>query len=702
MYQKVTKKNKTIKKINKKKKGKMRSIKHKNILRKTRNTKHKRRSTRRNKMKGGYNQEKFEKLINAIKEEKNHFFLDGYIEQDIPFSFMSSYGEYKISDPELEKYVRYVLRSFYDDTESNKTLQNRIFEKMKEIIRENYPVSEQTQIFEKMDNIIRRFEDDKQVQKQKEIQKHLEQKQLLEERRQNQEEIEQKRIEKIEQTRMEKIEQKQIKEMQMRQKMEQAQLEEQKRQEERKMQEEYQRQEDQQRQEQQKRQEQDRQEAKKQKQRQIQEQQESERRRKEEQEIERQRQEQQEIDRLRKEEQQRQLKQQLMNFEQQRQIKLEQKELSGMVTEDLTGAELRKIKQQQQQIESRYKETTKEENAQRLQELQRNHVSFWIPFFQNEFSQGNDDYDELFRFKDNMLWLLHNNKICSIIEEEIPTYATMPSNIYEGYAMTSYNLDLCLIFIIMGILSKKIKDDDTQKYNIVFKGGKGVQLASSLIPNAQKYQSDDVDIFFLPKDGFSYNREQQKELASNIGYLIHWILPSLSLQISPRHNPDIVKISMEKEDLNYGGFKAVSDMDFKELPESIKPFFSDISEFQVTVPKYNMELLFAFPTLQALLNEKTYYLIDYSTKLDDAVQSQDILKITDSKFHLEKIYRALKALLAGLVLQESPGLSLSDKNMFLHLQRMILHRKIIELIQQMNLSYPSAKIRGIIQQVIPS
>ena len=294
-----------------------------------------------------------------------------------------------------------------------------------------------------------------------------------------------------------------------------------------------------------------------------------------------------------------------------------------------------------------------------------------------------------------MLWLLHNNKICSIIEEEIPTYATMPSNIYEGYGMTSYNLDLCLIFIIMGILSKKIKDDKNQKYNIVFKGGKGVQLASSQIPTAQKYQSDDVDIFFLSKDGISYNRDEQKELASNIGYLIHWILPSLSLQISPKHNPDIVKISMEKEDLNYGGFKALSDMDFKELPESIKPFFNDISEFQVTVPKYNMELLFAFPTLQALLNEKTYYLIDYTTKLDEAVKTKDIVKLNDSKFHLEKIYRALKALLGGLVLQKYPGLSVSNHNM-------ILYHKISEMIQKMNSSYPLAKIQLIIKQVFTS
>ena len=692
MYQKVTKKNKTIKKTNKKKKGKMRSIKHKNILRKTRNTKYKRRSTRRNKMKGGYNQEKFEQLINTIKEEKNYFNVNTYIDQDILFSFMSSYGEYKISDPELEKYVRYVLRVFYDDTESN--IKQRIFEKMKEIIHDNYPADEQTQKIKNMDNIIQKFEYDKQLQKQKKIQEQLEQNRLLEERRQNQEEIEQKRIEKIEQTRMEKIEQIRLKELQMRQ-WEQDQLEEQKR----KMQEEQQRQEEKQRQEQ------DRHEAKKQKQkqRQIQEEQEIERQRKEEEEIERQRQKDQEIERLRKEEQRRQLKQQLMKFEQQQQIKLEQKELSGMQTEDLTAAELRKIKQQQQQIESRYQKTTKEENDQRLQELQRNGVSFWIPFFQNEFSHGNDDYDELFRFKANMLWLLHNNKICSIIEEEIPTYATMPSKIYEGYAITSYNLNLCLIFIILGILSKKIKDDETQKYNIVFKGGKGVQLASSMIPYAQKYQSDDIDIFFLPKDGISYNQYEQNKLASKIAYLIKWILPSLSILFKPQYKPMLAKISMEMEDLNYeDSFKALADIDFREIPESIKPFFDDISEFQVTVPKYNMELLFAFPSLQALLNEKTYYLIDYSTKLDEAIQEKDIVKMNDSKFHLEKIYRALKALLAGLVLQKSPGLSVSNPNMFLHEQRMILYHKIAELIQKMNLSYPPAKIRGIIQQVIPS
>jgi hypothetical protein len=316
-----------------------------------------------------------------------------------------------------------------------------------------------------------------------------------------------------------------------------------------------------------------------------------------------------------------------------------------------------------------------------LRQLTDNNVLFWKPFF-------NDDANELMQFKNNMVWLLDNNKICSIIEDDIPTYATMPSNIYEGYEMSHYNSKLCLIFIILGILSEKLKDNDIR---IVFKGGKAVQLALSNIPNTPKYMSDDVDIILLPKQGTVYNRDNFKKLASDIGHLIHWVVPTLSVQISPYHNPDIVKISLEKEDINFGRYKALADIDFKELPPQIKPYFENTIKFPITAARWGLDLLFECPTINAILDEKIYYLIIYDQILDVSILQNNTIQINDSNFHLTKIYKALNALIAGIVIS-NPKLSGHE----------LLKNKINELLRITGAKCSENKITTMIYRVISS
>lgn len=339
---------------------------------------------------------------------------------------------------------------------------------------------------------------------------------------------------------------------------------------------------------------------------------------------------------------------------------------------------------QEMKMQGEMKRQRQEELGMRAQEeleLKRQKESkFWIPFF-------NNDEQELIRFRDNMMWLLDNNKICSIIDEDIPTYATMPSNIYEGYETSQYNSNLCLIFIILGILSEKLKDEDI---SIIFKGGKAVQLVLSKISYAPKYMSDDIDVLLLPKRGTDYNREKFKELASNIGNLIQWIVPALSIQISPHQNPDIVKLSLEKENINFGRYKAMADIDFKELPPQIKPYFENTIKFPITVARWGLDLLFECPTIDAMIDEKTYYLIKYNRILDVSTQQNDTVKIYDSNFHLLKIYKALKALIEGLVIS-NPTLS----------SRKLLENKIIAMLNKMGYGYPESKIESLVYQVFP-
>jgi hypothetical protein len=356
--------------------------------------------------------------------------------------------------------------------------------------------------------------------------------------------------------------------------------------------------------------------------------------------------------------------------QQESEIKRQQREeLEMMMQEEM------ELKQQQQEQQEKEMEMQEEMELKIQKES-----NFWIPFF-------NNDEEELIRFKNNMTWLLDNNKICSIIDEDIPSYATMPSNIYEGYDPTQYNSKLCLIFIILGILSEKLKDEDI---SIIFKGGKAVQLVLSKISYAPKYMSDDIDVILLPKKGSNYNREKFKELASNIGNLIQWIVPTLSIQISPRQNPDIVKLSLEKEDLNFGRYKAMADIDFKELPQQIKPYFENTIKFPITVARWGLDLLFECPTIDAMIDEKTYYLIKYNQILDVSTQQNDTVKIYDSNFHLTKIYKALKSLIDGLVIS-NPTLS----------SRKVLETNIIAMLDKMGYGYPRTKIDALVNQVFP-
>lgn len=215
-----------------------------------------------------------------------------------------------------------------------------------------------------------------------------------------------------------------------------------------------------------------------------------------------------------------------------------------------------------------------------------------------------------------------------------------------------------------------------QDYKLIFKGGKAIQLVLAEIQNLSEYKSEDIDVLIIPDKNIQYDELNIKNLAGHLAYLIRWFLniPSTDYKISvqppnpanTRANPYIFKLSyiksLKKRDFRtqtlVDDFKQFSDIDFKELPRHIIPYFQDDSKeynFEISLSDTKQKLMFRCPNLGALLNEKIYYYAKYSEfkqLLQKGQPIQDIeyntLTIPDCDRFLEKFKRAILAMNMGL------------------------------------------------------
>jgi hypothetical protein len=237
----------------------------------------------------------------------------------------------------------------------------------------------------------------------------------------------------------------------------------------------------------------------------------------------------------------------------------------------------------------------------------------------------------------------------------------------------NFNIVLCSTLIMFGIISYKMIGQD---YKLIFKGGKAIQFVLAKIQNLSEYKSEDIDVLIMPDKNIQYDELIVKNLAGHLGYLIRWFLniPSTDYKISvqspnpanTRANPYIFKLSyiksLKKPDFRrqtiVDDFKQFSDIDFKELPTHIIPYFQDDSKeynFEISLSDVKQKLMFRCPNLGALLNEKIYYYAKYSEFKQLLQQNQPIqeneyktLTIPDCERFLEKFKRAILAMNMGL------------------------------------------------------
>ena len=276
--------------------------------------------------------------------------------------------------------------------------------------------------------------------------------------------------------------------------------------------------------------------------------------------------------------------------------------------------------------------------------------------------------------------------VCKINQAIIPTYFTPtknePYDSFGTYMMdqdvdfSHYNIVLCAALIVFGIISEKMIGQD---YKVIFKGGKAIQLVLAGMPETSAYKTEDIDVLIMPDTNVPYVESTVKNLSGHLAYLIRWFLntPETQYKVSvqapnpsnTRANPFIFKLSyvkvIQKRDFRkqimVDDFKQFSDIDFKETPVSIKPYFEKSIDYKFFISELNQNVLFRCPNIGSLLDEKIYYYAKYTQfkKLLEerkpiTEEGYDKLTVIDCERFLEKFKKAILAMNKGLQKQRFP------------------------------------------------
>ena len=221
-----------------------------------------------------------------------------------------------------------------------------------------------------------------------------------------------------------------------------------------------------------------------------------------------------------------------------------------------------------------------------------------------------------------------------------------------------------------------------QDYIPIFKGGKAIQLELAGIQETSTYKTEDIDLLVMPKKNMIYDENNVKNLTGHIAYLIKWFLNAptsiISVQapniLNTRANPFIFKLSYvktsKKYDRKYGminDYKQFSDIDFRDIPQTIKPFFETAKEYKFYISELDEHILFRCPNIGSLLDEKIYYYAKYSqfkNLLQQGIpiteEGYETLKIQDCNMFLNKFSRAILAMNKALQKQRFPEMSINE------------------------------------------
>ena len=268
---------------------------------------------------------------------------------------------------------------------------------------------------------------------------------------------------------------------------------------------------------------------------------------------------------------------------------------------------------------------------------------------------------------------------CEMVESMFPAYYTRQNPEFDlktqqqQMDFVNTNTALCIILLLLGIISNKMNDQD---YNFIFKGGKSVQFVLSEIKNTSKYISDDIDILITHNESIVYNEWKMRNVAEHISFLIKWFLEgiiNISLELSntsvKTFGKDIVKISY----LNYSGrYTALCDVGFGKIGENVRPYFEHPQVFRMYNNTLEQEMMFRCPNIEAILDEKLYYYLKFIQFRDTVRRGSPIhekgyedMNPESLKFFIQKFKRSIKAIVDGLILQQSGNINEEEQRMLL-------------------------------------
>jgi hypothetical protein len=274
---------------------------------------------------------------------------------------------------------------------------------------------------------------------------------------------------------------------------------------------------------------------------------------------------------------------------------------------------------------------------------------------------------------------------CAMLKEIIPSYFIPKST--RGYYppeggvygissndFSKMNVILCTSLLLLGTISHRMSN---QPYTFLLKGGKAIQLVLSKIQESMNapnqihvpdYESEDIDILIRPLLYKPYDREEIKNLAGHLASLLKWFVDiediDCKVAIQPpeesKFNPNIYKLSYPIP--NTKAFKALSDIDFKDLDEEEKVYYSRCIQHKSSLDldeNLDIDLTFKCPSLMSQLNEKLYYYSKYVVLHHRDHPEDGLTKIEHQRF-LDKFKRAILALNYGLQKQKHPKVSVIE------------------------------------------
>lgn len=261
-------------------------------------------------------------------------------------------------------------------------------------------------------------------------------------------------------------------------------------------------------------------------------------------------------------------------------------------------------------------------------------MPFWDSFF---YSKKNLNDFKLFILKTLYKIRYENMDICTDIKSAIPTF-----KVTDKYGI-SIKMLMCFTTLLISFISSIIKD----KYTLLVKGGRAIQLALSQnirydpltnteiesITYENEYLSDDIDIIVIPtfKGSETLTKpilfKNSQNAALRIGELIEWLTndgrystyalkhfirdkmtEGVTMDLSPENlsQSSIIKVSIP---YSKPSFIAVSDIGYI-TSEYVDIFNSNPITTNINIDSKNSGLLVSM-NLQGLILEKIFYLTKY-------------------------------------------------------------------------------------------
>lgn len=230
----------------------------------------------------------------------------------------------------------------------------------------------------------------------------------------------------------------------------------------------------------------------------------------------------------------------------------------------------------------------------------------------------------------------YNFPACNAIKENIPSYK-VPSTIYEGRVeingtvhlldescFQEYNNTLCKTFILLGIISKYLWEDKTCDYFILIKGGKAVQL---LLKDTNVYDSHDIDISIVPKNGIEYNLDSAHNMAQHLARLLKWVMSNIEVKQKPSDAEYSTVVKLYCCESKY----AFCDIDYGKPSETLFDYDS-LAHFAIY-----FDSLYISSNLDMTLKEKIYYFVDSFNDKDNS----NAAKKKYALFRMEKNKKAI-------------------------------------------------------------